>query len=202
MNDSKILDLFPTPLYITNINKPISTQQKEWLINAPKIENTGNLRGEDGYVLNQPMFSDLKNFIMQSIKEYVNSVYANKELDVYITQSWANYTKPKEYHHRHSHPNSFISGVFYVTAKPKEDMIKFYRERVSIFNITSGQANNYNSQDVAILVEPGDLILFPSNFVHDVPPTTSEETRISIAFNTFIRGYLGDEKSATALYLH
>jgi uncharacterized protein (TIGR02466 family) len=202
MNDSKIMDLFPTPLYITNINKPISTQQKEWLINAPKIENTGNLRGEDGYVLNQPMFSDLKNFIMQSIKEYVNSVYANNELDVYITQSWANYTKPKEYHHRHSHPNSFISGVFYVTAKPKEDMIKFYRERVSIFNITSGQANNYNSQDVAILVEPGDLILFPSNFVHDVPPTTSEETRISIAFNTFIRGYLGDEKSATALYLH
>jgi uncharacterized protein (TIGR02466 family) len=202
MSNSKIIDLFPTPLYITNINKPISTQQKEYLLNAPKIENMGNLRGEDGYVLNQPMFAELKNFIMQCIKEYIDSVYASPSLDVYITQSWANFTKPKEFHHRHSHPNSFISGVFYVNAKPKEDMIKFYKERSAIFDFMPKQQNNYNSNDVAILVETGDLVLFPSSFVHEVPPTTSEETRVSIAFNTFIRGYIGDEKRSTALYLH
>jgi len=196
------MDLFPTPLYITNINKPISTQQKEYLLNAPKIENMGNLRGEDGYILNHPMFSELKNFILQCIKDYVDSVYASPGLDVYITQSWANYTKPKEFHHRHSHPNSFISGVFYVNAKPKEDMIKFYKERSAIFDFMPKQPNNYNSNDVAILVETGDLVLFPSSFVHEVPPTTSNETRISISFNTFIRGYIGDEKCSTALYLH
>jgi uncharacterized protein (TIGR02466 family) len=202
MSDSKIMDLFPTPLYITNMNKPISTQQKEYLLNAPKIDNMGNLRGEDGYILNQPMFAELKQFIMQCIKEYVVSVYANPNLDVYITQSWANYTKPREFHHKHSHPNSFISGVFYVNAKPKEDMIKFYKDKSAFFDLLSGQPNNYNSPDVAILVETGDLVIFPSSFVHEVPPTTSEETRISISFNTFIRGYIGDEKSSTALYLH
>ncbi len=202
MSNSKIMDLFPTPLYITNINKPISQQQLDYLLNAPKIENMGNLRGEDGYVLNQPMFAELKQFIMQCIKEYIVSVYSNPNLDVYITQSWANYTKPKEFHHKHSHPNSFISGVFYVNAKPEEDMIKFYKDKPAFFDLLKGQPNNYNSQDVAILVETGDLVLFPSNFVHEVPPTTSEETRISIAFNTFIRGYIGDEQSSTALYLH
>jgi uncharacterized protein (TIGR02466 family) len=202
MSNPKIMDLFPTPLYITNINKPISQKQLEYLLNAPKIENMGNLRGEDGYILNQPMFAELKQFIMQCIKDYVDSVYASPGLDVYITQSWANYTKPKEFHHKHSHPNSFISGVFYVNAKPKEDMIKFYKERSAIFDFMPRQPNNYNSQDVAILVETGDLVLFPSNFTHEVPQTTSNETRISIAFNTFIRGYIGDEKSATALYLH
>jgi uncharacterized protein (TIGR02466 family) len=202
MSDTKIMDLFPTPLYLTNINKPLSNNQKEYLLNAPKIENMGNLRGEDGYVLNQPMFAELKDFIMQCIKEYIYSVYGNPNIDVYITQSWANYTKPKEFHHKHSHPNSFISGVFYVNAKPKEDMIKFYKDKPAFFDFTNKQPNNYNSQDVAILVETGDLVLFPSNFVHEVPPTTSNETRISIAFNTFIRGYIGDEKSATALYLH
>jgi uncharacterized protein (TIGR02466 family) len=162
----------------------------------------GNLRGEDGYILNQPMFAELKDFIMQCIKEYVDSVYATKDLDVYITQSWANYTKPKEFHHKHSHPNSFISGVFYVNAKPKEDMIRFHKNKSSFLSVKIGQANNYNSNDVVILVETGDLVLFPSDFVHEVPPTTSDETRISIAFNTFIRGYIGDEKSSTALYLH
>jgi uncharacterized protein (TIGR02466 family) len=202
MENSKIMDLFPTPLYITNINKPISVQQKEYLLNAPKIKNMGNLRGEDGYVLNQPMFVELKQFIMNCIKEYVVSVYANSNLDVYITQSWANYTQPNEFHHKHSHPNSFISGVFYVNAKLNEDMIKFYKERPTVFDIKYEQANNYNSQDVTILVETGDLVLFPSSFVHEVPPTTSKETRISISFNTYIRGLIGDEQSSTALYLH
>jgi uncharacterized protein (TIGR02466 family) len=202
MIENKIMDLFPTPLFITNINTQLNPRHKEYLLSLPTIANMGNTRSEDGYVLNQPMFAELRHFIMQCIKEYIDSVYASPGLDVYITQSWANYTKPKEFHHRHSHPNSFISGVFYVNAKPKEDMIKFYKERSAIFDFTPKQPNNYNSNDVAILVETGDLVLFPSGFVHEVPPTISEETRISIAFNTFIRGYIGDEKSATALYLH
>ena len=196
------MDLFPTPLYITNINKPINTQQKEYLLNAPKIENMGNLRGEDGYILNHPMFAEVRQFIMHCIKDYVFSMYANPDLDVYITQSWANYTDPKEFHHKHNHPNSFISGVFYINAINGEDVIKFYKDKHPFFSLMTSQPNNYNSNEVAILVETGDLVLFPSSFVHEVPPTTSKETRISIAFNTFIRGGIGDEKSATALYLH
>jgi predicted 2-oxoglutarate/Fe(II)-dependent dioxygenase YbiX len=80
-------------------------------------------------------------------------------------------------------------------------MIKFYKDLPPTFQINHNQSNNYNSGDVAILIESGDLVLFPSNFQHDVPPTTSKETRISISFNTFIRGNLGDEDSSTALYL-
>ena len=80
-------------------------------------------------------------------------------------------------------------------------MIKFYKDLPPTFQINYNQANNYNSHDVTILVETGDLVLFPSNFIHDVPPTASKETRISISFNTFIRGNLGDETSSTALYL-
>jgi uncharacterized protein (TIGR02466 family) len=202
MSNSKIMDLFPTPLYITNINAQLNPCYKEYLLSSPTIANMGNLRGEDGYVLNQPMFGEIKQFIMLNIKEYIKNIYGDVELDVYITQSWANYTKPKEFHHKHSHPNSFISGVFYISAIKGEDMIKFYKERNPIFDINTTTRNNYNSQDVAILVETGDLVLFPSNFTHEVPQTTSNETRISIAFNTFIRGYIGDEQSSTALYLH
>jgi hypothetical protein len=32
----------------------------------------------------------------------------------YITQSWLNYTETNQYHHKHEHPNSLVSGVFYV----------------------------------------------------------------------------------------
>jgi uncharacterized protein (TIGR02466 family) len=195
------MDLFPTPLYINNIDNPLINHQKDYLLNLPKILNTGNLRSESGYIFEYPLFTELKKTIDEHIKEYVNIVYPNSNIDVYITQSWANYTKPNEYHHKHSHPNSFISGVFYVNAIKGEDMIKFYKDTPPIYQINHNQPNNYNSVDVAIFVETGDLVLFPSNFQHNVPPTISKETRISISFNTFIKGNLGDEDSSTALYL-
>lgn len=201
MTSTKIMDLFPTPLFISNINAELNPRYKEYLLNAPTILNMGNIRGEDGYVLDKPIFSELKNFIMQSIKEYMATVYSNVDFEVYITQSWANFTNPGQFHHKHTHPNSFISGVFYINAIKNEDMIKFSRKRTNIFDIAPKSPNNYNSHDVVILVETGDLVMFPSDFEHEVPPTTSNETRISIAFNTFIRGYFGDEKSSTALYL-
>jgi uncharacterized protein (TIGR02466 family) len=201
MNNTRIMDLFPTPLYINNIDAPLINQQKDYLLNLPKIQNTGNLRSESGYIFEYPLFAELKKTINKHIKEYINIVYPNSNLDVYITQSWANYTEPNQWHHKHSHPNSFISGVFYVNAIKNEDMIKFYKDLPFIYQINHNQPNNYNSGDVAILIESGDLVLFPSNFQHNVPPTTSKETRISISFNTFIRGNLGDEDSSTALYL-
>ena len=201
MNNTRIMDLFPTPLYLNNIDAPLINQQKNYLLNLPKIQNMGNLRSESGYIFEYPLFAELKKKINEHIKEYVNIIYPNSNIDVYITQSWANYTEPNQYHHKHSHPNSFISGVFYVNAIKNEDMIKFYKDLPFIYQINHNQPNNYNSGDVAILVETGDLVLFPSNFTHNVPPTTSKETRISISFNTFIRGNLGDELSSTALYL-
>jgi uncharacterized protein (TIGR02466 family) len=195
------MDLFPTPLYINNIDAPLINQQKNYLLNLPKIKNMGNLRSESGYIFEYPLFAELKKTINEHIKEYINIIYPNTNLDVYITQSWANYTEPNQYHHKHSHPNSFISGVFYVNAIKNEDMIMFYKDLPPIYQINHNQPNNYNSVHVAVLVETGDLVLFPSNFTHNVPPTTSKETRISISFNTFIRGNLGDEDSSTALYL-
>lgn len=198
----KMMDLFPTPLFITNINDAIDKKLKEYLISMPKIINMGNLRSEDGYVLNQPVFSELKVLIMQSIEEYIQTIYGNEKLDVYITQSWVNYTNPGEFHHKHTHPNSFISGVFYINAIGGEDMIKFSKPRSSMFDIFTPVRNNYNSNDVCIMVETGDLLLFPSLFEHEVPTTTSKETRISIAFNTFIRGFIGSQERASALYLH
>jgi uncharacterized protein (TIGR02466 family) len=201
MTENKIIDLFPTPLYITNINEQINPRYKEYLLNIPTIANMGNTRSEDGYILNDPMFGELKEFIKLNIKEYIIKIYGDIDLDVYITQSWANCTGPKQFHHKHHHPNSFLSGVFYINAVNGEDMIKFYKDKPSLFDIHAEKANNYNSQDVVILVETGDLIIFPSNFMHEVPPTTSNETRISIAFNTFIRGRIGDDQRSTALYL-
>jgi uncharacterized protein (TIGR02466 family) len=201
MNSHKIIDLFPTPLYIDKIDNPLINQQKTYLLNLPRNENNGNTRSENSYIFEHPLFANLKQTINEHIKEFVNMLYPNSNTDVYITQSWVNYTETNQFHHKHTHPNSFISGVFYVNAVKDEDMINFYKLIPFNYELHHEEHNKYNSSHVSIFVESGDLVLFPSTFTHDVPPTTSKETRISISFNTFIKGNIGDEVAATALYL-
>ena len=47
----------------------------------------------------------------------------------------------------------------------------------------------------------GELILFPSNLTHSVPTNLGEEERISLSFNTWPKGNMGDIKSLTYLPL-
>ena len=45
----------------------------------------------------------------------------------------------------------------------------------------------------------GELILFPSNLTHSVPTNESDEERISLSFNTWSAGSLGDIDNLTYL---
>ena len=49
--------------------------------------------------------------------------------------------------------------------------------------------------------ERGELILFPSNLTHSVPVNQSDEERISLSFNSWPKGNMGDIKSLTYLPL-
>ena len=52
--------------------------------------------------------------------------------------------------------------------------------------------NNFNSDVAHFFVKTGDLIIFPSSTEHKVPIRNNESTRISLAFNTFLRGEFGN----------
>jgi quercetin dioxygenase-like cupin family protein len=54
-----------------------------------------------------------------------------------------------------------------------------------------------NSDSWWFNVKPGGIVAFPSNLTHRVENVEADETRISIAFNTFVKGILGDNKSLT-----
>ena len=62
--------------------------------------------------------------------------------------------------------------------------------------------NAYNSSSWWFSVGTGDIVIFPSYLTHMVEQTTSSDTRVSIAINTFLKGYVGDEHSLTGLHLN
>lgn len=195
-------NLFPTPVGFFKLDREFTEDEKSYVLNQDKHANMGNTTSNDRYIFDKPEMGALNTFVNDCVKEYFQSVYAPKfEVEPYITQSWANYTEPGQYHHKHEHPNSFISGVLYLQAEKESDRIYFYKSGYQQIKVPTENYNLYNSDSWWFEVNTGDVVLFPSHLTHMVETVKGDHTRISIAFNVFLKGYIGDESSLTALHL-
>lgn len=207
MTNVEILGLFPSPVYRTQIDKKLT--EKELLVISnfakDKHSNQGNNTSKDSYILNNNVFSDLKKEFEKHINNYFDKVicpHPKQSITLYITQSWLNWTKTEEYHHRHKHGNSLISGVYYIDVDDENDKINFYKnssyEQITL-EIEENKFNEFNSTSWWLPVKTGELLLFPSSLEHGVEFVKSKKTRISLAFNVFIKGILGNNERKTEL---
>ena len=64
-----------------------------------------------------------------------------------------------------------------------------------------GRRNIYNSPINRLTPKPNEIILFSSSLTHMVEQNTSSQPRHSIAFNTFVKGKLGNYRAVTELML-
>jgi uncharacterized protein (TIGR02466 family) len=195
--------LFPTPLVFTKLPRKFSDEEIAFIqkcaLNVTK--NTGNTTSIDRYVLDEPVMANIKSFLQFYINYFMSNIEAPyNPVEAYITQSWLNYTQPGEFHHKHEHPNSYLSGVFYINADPDKDKIYFYKSGYKRINLPTEQFNQFNSESWWFNVGTCDLVIFPSYLTHMVEQTESKDTRISLSFNTFLKGYIGEENSLTALH--
>lgn len=203
-SDFKIDSIFPKAVLTSNINREW-TEREQFLFNYHKDfthNNTGNITSNDRYVLNAKEVKSIVEFIGAGIQHYVNTVICPKNLtEFYITQSWLNYTKKGQFHHTHAHPNSILSGVLYIDANEGKDKISFEKTGYKQISIPTENFNAYNSDAWWFPVKTGDLIIFPSDTIHKVEIKEGDNVRTSLAFNVFVRGYLGEEEKLTALHL-
>lgn len=194
--------IFPTPIGFAKLDRDFSKTELGFVDYNRKLShsNIGNTISDDIYVLNNPAFADIKEFIQQHVEHYINQVDAPMyDVKPYITHSWLTYTEKGEYHHKHTHPNSYISGVFYINADIEKDRIYFFKNQHRTIELASRDPNLYNATSWWFEVGIGTLILFPSSLQHMVDTTSSSETRIALAFNTFFEGQLGSKKDLTIL---
>lgn len=205
MNTSSAVDLqslFPTPVGFANLGRDFTKAEKKILLDLEQRPNEGNTTSKNIHVLDIPALKNLRTFMFDALHNYYQQVYQPKyDVRPYITISWTNYTKPGQWHHKHAHPNSFISAVFYIDVNPEVDRIFFYKDNYNQLDIPTDNWNLYNSKSWWFPAEPGRLILFPSSLSHMVETTKGENTRVSLSFNTFLRGSLGEQNELTNLEL-
>jgi uncharacterized protein (TIGR02466 family) len=202
---SEINSIFPTPIYFSKLDRKLSTKELLFVEKNKNLffKNEGNLTSLDNYVLNKKEFKDLKKEIDLRIKDYFNKIImTSNNVTPYITQSWLNYTETNQYHHKHEHPNSLVSGVFYINCNEKFDKINFYKkDNYSTIKLETKEWNLWNSSSWWFSVKTGNIILFPSHLTHAVETKQGDNTRTSLAFNVFVKGTLGDNRMLTEICL-
>ena len=202
--EATITGIFPTPIYISKLNRELTNKELLFIDNTKlnSHNNEGNITSNDNYILKYKVFNKLKEHLDLIIKDYFNKVLSiTDQITPYITQSWLNYTETNQYHHKHQHPNSLVSGVFYINCDDKFDKIKFFNDTYKTIKPEVKNWNIWNSDSWWFSVKTGDIILFPSSLTHMVETKEGTNTRISLAFNVFIKGTVGNNKSLTELIL-
>jgi len=205
MKEPLIQNLFPTPVYISMLNRKLNKKELSFIdkIKSDTYKNEGNTTSNNNYILEEKEFSKLKLDLDLVIQDYFNRIVSPKNnIEPYITQSWLNYTNKNEYHHMHAHPNSLISGVFYINSNDKFDKIKFFKQQYEAIQLETKEWNIWNSKSWWFPVKTGDIILFPSSLTHMVENKQGDNTRISLAFNVFIKGTIGNNKDLTELTVY
>jgi len=201
MKKDELLSVFPTPVQIYKYENSIEKELKyieniEW---TPQPANA-NFKTKDSYLTKHESLKNITSFFKECIDEFTKNIYQSEQRLI-ITQLWGNRNPKGSKHHEHVHPNSIISGVFYLRQDPKLPPIQFSKGSQHGMKLDPKQYNILNSETFILPCTAGELILFPSNLKHSVPINMGDEERISLSFNTFSIDVLGNEDSLTHLDL-
>jgi uncharacterized protein (TIGR02466 family) len=108
-----------------------------------------------------------------------------------ITGCWANLNAPGAGHRAHSHPNNYVSGVYYVRVAPEANTINFLdpRPQAEIIRPPVSALTADNTEQVTVEVRDGTLLIFPAWLKHSVDANRSAQIRISLGFNIMFSSY-------------
>jgi len=202
---SSIKNLFSTPVLLDSLPHELTHAEIDYLKNLHLKDNLYNLRSQESYVLESETMSKLKKCILEYLQQFFADIYKPANgIEIYLTQSWINVSDIGSQHHPHSHPNSFISGTFYIEADREIDTITFYKEDFSTFKLIPQEYNIFNSSSWHFNVGTNDIVLFPSNLKHSVDTVKQSnirKQRVSLSFNTFLKGPIGSRDFLSELIL-
>ena len=163
--------------------------------------NVGNLMSKNDRVLDSEELSALRRFVDKNILAYKKDLLrVANDNEIYVTQSWVNRSATGEFHPRHRHPNSIISGVLFLDDNSDQSLpaIRFHRgSDMFPLVLKFEELTDFNARSKEFDPDEGMLVLFPSLLEHEVDKNLSDRVRSSLSFNTFVRGNIGGKSHLT-----
>ncbi|WP_027534692.1 2OG-Fe(II) oxygenase family protein [Bradyrhizobium sp. WSM3983] len=184
--------LFPIPLMRSP--KLLNQELRDAAIAAIRADKTEtNLRSEQLFhtTIANPLDSNLfREIAMLATPKLVDFGYMlfGERLNWTVKEMWTNMLESGGSQAMHSHANSFISGILYLTPSHPGSRTVFIRppggfEYSFRHHTRSAAMGPFNAGKYMLPeADPGDLVLFPSYLYHEVPRNQGDQ-RITIAFN-------------------
>ena len=197
-----MIGIFATPIEKVNFERDLSFEEKNFICNQPKFDYDSEFtfQSKNTKLLDDVILSDLKTFCENALNNFFVEIYKpSTNVNLKITQSWANYAKVGQQHGLHLHHNSIISGVFYVNTNQDDKIIFVRNTSTRHFAVETEEYNSWNADELWFETEQGSLLLFPSLLAHRVSKATGEKERISISFNSFFSGEVGSANKLSQL---
>jgi uncharacterized protein (TIGR02466 family) len=205
MTEAQILTLFPTPMYIINLEPEIKQSEIKKLLNIEKdqdalcINERKNYFTRENDIFNKFLKpnSNLEKSIKTHVDYFAKEIFGEGESRLKMHLSWVNFNPPGTAHHRHIHPNSIVSGVFYVRTNEKSGNFNVHKNEFNTRLIRDQITNwnQFNYEYYYFTPRTYDLYLFPSSLAHSVDINESQETRVSLSFNTFYEGEIRTDQN-------
>ncbi len=200
----EVFPLFVEPYFRANIAGTITPEQIAFIQNLKMVNNMENLISENLYIFEEPELKSLKDTVQEILDIYARDVLCIPQ-KLYVTQSWSLTCNAHTGMHGHSHSNSVISGSLYYCPLPAPPASMVFTRHVSYQQIDlppdPNKRNIYNTPINRLTPKQDDVILFSSRLTHLVEQNQTNEKRHSIAFNTFVKGTLGNYRDVSELML-
>jgi len=145
--------------------------------------NTYTTHGSTYDITKDPMFGPLIDMVTNHVYQYVKLHNSKKEY--FCESAWLNISTDRSFQEMHTHNESTISAVYYISAPPGSGKLVFEDPRepdmLPIKNIPV--RNDLSYVKVGYQPTAGTLIIFRSYLRHMVTVGTNTDPRISVAFN-------------------
>jgi uncharacterized protein (TIGR02466 family) len=133
-----------------------------------------------------PAFAALAKILNRHAVEFARAAAFDLARKPRLDSLWANLLKGGGQHSGHVHPNSMISGTFYVEVPAGSGAIRFEDPRLPLMMAAPtrrADAAEPLQSFVAVTPRAGMLLLWESWLRHEVLPGTGRGERLSISFN-------------------
>ena len=194
--EHNIKNLFTTPVYFSFLKneKTINLiKLKKYIFSLVKKSN-GRVKSNSGgwqshnINLQDKEVVNLNKIILDRVKIYADAIYFKKTLKPIIANAWFNINDYGNSNIEHIHPQSHISGTFYIQTTDKTGDIVFINPDLTMQyawpEYIIEETTEWNSEAYLIKSEQYKLLLFPSFARHRVNTNFDKRIqRISYSFN-------------------
>ena len=199
-----ITQLFPISIYQGEVT--LSDELVMYLkgLDQDKIEYDGSYGGNitnDKQVLNHDICAPLKEQVQAGIDEFLFDYFKMKfDGKFFVHRSWVLEQKTGHWSHKHTHPNSILSGVMYLDVPEGSGEIQFDKPEnyhnwinTDTLRFMVEEYHQYNCDIWRIFPQAGAMLIFPSHLKHSVMTNRAKESRWSLSFDCFLEGFLAGE---------